>query len=101
TSTLERLNGSVAPERLTTTNVAFSAVVKRRPHWPHWRRRRMAAPSSAVRLSTTRVSVARQKGQCMAGALLSADRAATPESGHPSVIWGQSWGIPGENRENL
>ena len=49
TSTLARLNGSVAPERLTTSRLAVSTVVNRRPHSGHWRRRRIAVPSSVVR----------------------------------------------------
>ena len=43
---------------------AVSTVVNRRPHCGHERRRRMAAPSSATRLSTTRLSAWRQNGQC-------------------------------------
>src|SRR5680860_1535486 len=64
-TTLSRLNGSVAPERLTTVRLVVSTVVKRRPHSGHWRRRRIAAPSSAVRESTTRESEWRQNGQCI------------------------------------
>ena len=65
TSTLARLNGSVAPERLTTVRLAVSTVVNRRPHSGHWRRRRMLEPSSVARESMTRESVWRQNGQCM------------------------------------
>ncbi len=106
TITLGRLKGSVAPLRLTTTRVAFSAVVNRRPHSAHWRRRRIAAPSSAVRESTTRVSVARQKGQYMADALLSAgppqDRAADPWSDRLAGGLGTDPGdFLGRTRENL
>src|SRR5665647_1538182 len=66
TRTLPRLNGSVTPLRLTTERLAVSTVVKRRLQAWHWRRRRIAVPSSAVRLSMTRLSLWRQKGQCMA-----------------------------------
>ncbi len=69
-STLLRLNGSLAPDRLTTLRLALSSVVKRRPHSGHWRRRRMAVPSSVVRESMTRESVCRQNGQCMSGSFL-------------------------------
>ena len=55
-TTLSRLNGSAAPERLTTVRLAVSTVVNRRPHSGHWRRRRMAVPSSVARESTTRES---------------------------------------------
>ena len=47
----------MTPERLMTEMVVVSNVVKRRPHSEHWRRRRIAVPSSVVRLSTTRESV--------------------------------------------
>ncbi|GAA2625535.1 hypothetical protein GCM10009863_45250 [Streptomyces axinellae] len=63
--TLSLLKGSVTPLRLITVSDAFSTVVKRREQWGHWRRRLIAAPSSAVRLSTTRLSGCRQKGQCI------------------------------------
>jgi hypothetical protein len=43
--------------------------VNLRPHSGHWRRRRMAEPSSAMRLSTTRESGLRQNGQYMASLL--------------------------------
>jgi hypothetical protein len=39
-------------------------VVNRRPHAGHDLRRRIAVPSSAVRLSMTRLSECRQNGQC-------------------------------------
>ncbi len=61
--TLLRLNGSPTPERLMTVRLVVSTVVKRRPHSGHCRRRRMAEPSSAMRLSTTRESGLRQNGQ--------------------------------------
>src|SRR6476469_993498 len=64
--TLLRLNGSPTPERLMTERLVVSTVVNRRPHSGHWRRRRMAEPSSAIRLSTTRESGLRQNGQYMA-----------------------------------
>ena len=63
-STLARLKGSAAPDRFVTVRLALSRVVKRRLHSGHWRRRRMALPSSVVRLSMTRESVCRQNGQC-------------------------------------
>src|SRR3954447_20885613 len=62
---LLRLNGSPAPERLITVRLVVSSVVKRRPHSEHWRRRRIAEPSSVTRLSTTRESGLRQNGQYM------------------------------------
>jgi hypothetical protein len=43
--------------------ITVSWVVKRRPHSGHDRRRRIADPSSAVRLSMTRLSLCLQKGQ--------------------------------------
>ena len=63
--TFSRLNGSVTPLRLTTANTAVSTVVNRLPHSGQDRRRRMAAPSSVSRESTTRESAWRQNGQCM------------------------------------
>jgi hypothetical protein len=60
-----RLNGSLAPERFTTVRLAVSSVLNRRPHSGHCLRRRIAAPSSALRESTTRESVFRQNGQFM------------------------------------
>ncbi len=59
-----RLNGSVAPERFTTVSCICSTVVNRFSQTGHWRRRRIAPPSSATRLSTTRESACRQYGQC-------------------------------------
>src|SRR5450830_570662 len=47
-----------------TEGLAVSIVVKRRLHAGHCRRRRIVAPSSEVRESTTRESPCRQKGQC-------------------------------------
>jgi hypothetical protein len=61
---LSRLNGSLAPDRLVTLRLAVSTVVNRRPHSGHCRRRRIEVPSSEARLSTTRLSPCRQKGQC-------------------------------------
>src|SRR3954451_3142276 len=58
-----RLKGSVTPLRLTTARTASSTVVKRLPHSGHERRRRISAPSSASRESTTRESAWRQYGQ--------------------------------------
>ena len=62
---LSRVNGSVAPDRFTTTSCICSTVLNRLPHSGQERRRRIAPPSSATRLSRTRVSVLRQYGQCM------------------------------------
>jgi hypothetical protein len=59
-----RENGSVTPLRLDTISRTVSCVVNRRPHSGHARRRRIAAPSSVERLSITRLSGLRQKGQC-------------------------------------
>src|SRR4051812_24682696 len=61
-TTLERLNGSLTPLRLTTASTASSTVVNRRWHWGHERRRRVVAPSSASRESVTRLSGLWQKG---------------------------------------
>src|SRR5205807_1179390 len=47
-----------------TARAVVSTVVKRRPHSGQERRRRIAAPSSASRESTTRESGCRQNGQC-------------------------------------
>src|SRR4029079_17055729 len=58
-----RLKGSVTPLRFTTARTAYSTVVKRLPHSGHARRRRISAPSSASRESTTRESAWRQYGQ--------------------------------------
>src|SRR5699024_3892182 len=63
--TLARLNGSLTPERLSTEREAVSEVEKRREQFGHWRRRRIVAPSSDVRESTTRESEWRQNGQCI------------------------------------
>jgi hypothetical protein len=60
---LSRVNGSVTPLRLPTMRITVSWVVNLRPHSGHDRRRRIAAPSSAVRLSMTRLSVRLQYGQ--------------------------------------
>src|SRR5262245_5123992 len=60
---LSRVNGSVAPLRLPTIRITVSWVVNLRPHEGHARRRRIAAPSSAVRLSMTRLSAFLQYGQ--------------------------------------
>jgi hypothetical protein len=61
---LSRVNGSVTPLRLATIKMTVSCVVNRRPHSGHDLRRRIAAPSSAVRLSMTLLSGCRQNGQC-------------------------------------
>ena len=65
-----RTNGSLAPERFTTISCICSTVVNRFEHDEQVRRRRIEPPSSETRESRTRVSVARQYGQCI-GALLS------------------------------
>jgi hypothetical protein len=62
---LSRANGSVTPLRFATIRMTVSWVVNRRPHSGHDLRRRIAVPSSAVRLSMTRLSGFRQKGQYM------------------------------------
>ena len=55
-TTLFLEKGSTTPERLTTWNDEVSSVVKRFLQAPHSLRRRMEAPSSAMRVSTTRES---------------------------------------------
>ena len=55
-----RVNGSVAPERLSTVSCICSTVVNRFSHDGQVRRRRIEPPSSATRESRTRVSVLRQ-----------------------------------------
>jgi hypothetical protein len=57
------VKGSVTPLRLATIRMTVSWVVNRRPHSGHALRRRIAAPSSAVRLSMTLLSGFRQNGQ--------------------------------------
>ena len=57
---LSRVNGSVAPERLSTVSCICSTVVNRFAQAEQVRRRRIEAPSSATRESRTRVSVLRQ-----------------------------------------
>ena len=53
---LSRVNGSVTPLRLATIRMTDSCVVNRRPHSGQDRRLRIAVPSSATRLSITRLS---------------------------------------------
>ncbi len=65
-----RLNASVAPDRFTTVSCMASTVVNRFSHSEHERRRRIEVPSSDTRLSSTRVSVWRQYGQCICGGIL-------------------------------
>jgi hypothetical protein len=60
---LSLVKGSVAPLRLATIKITDSCVVNLRPHSGHALRRRIAAPSSAVRLSMTRLSGCLQNGQ--------------------------------------
>jgi hypothetical protein len=62
---LSRTNGSVAPDRLTTMSCICSIVVNRFSQAEQVRRRRIAPPSSATRLSSTLVSVCLQNGQCI------------------------------------
>jgi hypothetical protein len=77
--TLSRLNGSVTPLRFSTSSAAVSVVVNRRLHAGQERRRRTAAPSSAGRLSRTRLSSWAQNGQRMSNPPVRGDvaRAAT------------------------
>src|SRR5699024_11218414 len=63
--TFARLKGSLTPDLFSTDSEAVSTVEKRREQCGHWRRRRIAAPSSDVRESTTRESGWRQNGQCI------------------------------------
>jgi len=60
---LSLVNGSVTPLRLATIKMTDSCVVNRRPHSGQDLRRRIAVPSSATRLSMTRLSGWRQNGQ--------------------------------------
>jgi hypothetical protein len=60
---LSLVNGSVTPLRLATIKMTDSWVVNRRPHSGQDRRLRIATPSSAARLSMTRLSGCRQNGQ--------------------------------------
>ena len=55
-------------KRFSTVEQMQLVVVNRLPHSLQERRRRIAPPSSATRLSRTRVSVLRQYGQCMSAA---------------------------------
>ena len=54
-----------APRSMVLRESATSDVVKRLPHCPHSRRRRMASPSSIVRESITLESSSRQNGHFM------------------------------------
>ena len=69
-----RVNGSEVPLRLITVSCICSTVVNRFSQAGQIRRRRMDEPSSATRESSTRVSVLRQKGQCICGPPLTAVR---------------------------
>ena len=65
-SSLSRSNGSRRFSDLTTVssrNCTRSKVVKRAPQSSHWRRRRIAEPSSVGRLSFTWLFSWAQKGQ--------------------------------------
>ena len=92
--TLVRLNGSVTPLRLTTASTASSTVVNRRPHAGQDRRRRIVAPSSASRESTTRLSALWQNGHRIAVDLLPCSGRRVPRPVDPL---GTSGGRPGEN----
>jgi hypothetical protein len=61
--TFSRAKGSFAPLRLTINTDTISTVVNLREQDRQHRRRRIAAPFSADRLSTTRLSGWQQKGQ--------------------------------------
>ena len=77
------LNGSPTPERLITVRLVVSIVVNRRPHCGHCRRRLIAAPSSWMRLSTTRESGLRQNGQYTWEILLTPQHA--PQGAHHNM----------------
>src|SRR3954451_13605145 len=67
-ASLSRSKGSRFPSFLTTVRSRSwtrSKVVKRAPQASHWRRRRIAAPSSLGRLSLTWLSSCAQNGQRM------------------------------------
>src|SRR5699024_6552821 len=83
---LERLNGSVTPERFATMRRTFSCVVNLRSHTGQDLRRRMAAPSSAALLSITRVSGWRQNGQCIPAHLLPTPRPTTLDPTKPQLM---------------
>ena len=93
-TTLERLNGSLTPLRLTTASTASSTVVNRRLHFGHERRRRVVAPSSASRESMTLLSALWQNGQRIAVHLLPARPPGCPASAAVRPSCGPSWGHP-------
>src|SRR6478609_5314470 len=104
-TTLERLNGSLTPLRLTTARTASSTVVNRRLHFGQERRRRVVAPSSASRESMTLLSALWQNGQRIGGSpppLLRDVRDVRRPVGRSAgpFLWtllGTSGGCPGEN----
>src|SRR3954470_13106791 len=89
--TFARLNGSVVPERLRTASAVVSTVVKRRPHSGQARRRRIAAPSSCSRESTTRESGCRQNGQCTVRPLSPEPPTAGRPCGYVDGLWHNLW----------
>src|SRR3954468_23983071 len=89
-----RLKGSVTPLRLTTARTASSTVVKRLPHSGHERRRRISAPSSASRESTTRESAWRQYGQRTSISL----RSLLPRRHRPCRNATSRWSFPSRRR---
>src|SRR3954470_8897790 len=99
-TTLDRLNGSLTPLRLTTASTASSTVVNRRPHAGQERRRRVVAPSSASRESMTRLSALWQNGQRIAVHLLRGLPSGPPAAGLWSLL-GTSRGRPGRARDRL
>src|SRR3954453_4191683 len=105
-TTLERLNGSLTPLRLTTARTASSTVVNRRLHFGQERRRRVVAPSSASRESMTLLSALWQNGQRLGGSPppLLRVRPGCPDAplglSSGPFLWtllGTSGGCPGEN----
>ena len=88
TRTLARLNGSVAPERLTTVRLAVSTVVNRRPHSGHWRRRRIArAVVGGARVHDPGVGVAAERA---------VHRRTPSRGGSARCLW-TSWWTTGVN----
>src|SRR5699024_4837647 len=80
--TFARLKGSLTPDLFSTDSEAVSTVEKRREQCGHCRRRRIAAPSSDVRESTTRESGWRQDGQCVRQGYRPVAWARPPSSRH-------------------
>src|SRR5215217_1929343 len=87
-ASLSRSNGSRLPSFLTTVRSRSwtrSNVVKRAPQASHWRRRRIAAPSSDGRLSFTWLSSWAQKGHRISDWASAIDREARAKLAHASV----------------